>query len=589
MRSLQKGLFSSPRALAAVGLAVAVGLMEGITILLLLPLLRLAGVPVEGNVGNISASLASIFARIGISPTLITVLLIYVSLTCVQAILTYARTLAETRAIQTYTIALRTRLYSAVARTRWLVISRIRTSDLTFALTTAIDQTELGAANLLFLIANGVVAIVYIALAVRVSPLMSSIVIGTAALLLLAERARTLLGFSRGSDVASTTNELYASAAEQLGGLKTAKSYGQEERHLSLFLETSDQVNKARAALNRAFGALRLRTTIGSVIALSFILFLAVDRLKLPTAAVLLLLFLFSRLVPRLIGLQQTYQEILSSLPALETIERLIRECEGAPEREMGKHLPVSLTRAVELAKVSFSYTNSPGASHITGVNMRVLAGRTTAIVGPSGSGKSTVADLILGLISPQTGEVLIDDVPLASEQLGSWRSQIGYVGQDTFLFNDTIRFNLDWASPGSTDAEILAAIKDASAMDFVAAFPDGINTVIGERGVRLSGGERQRVSLARAVLRKPALLILDEATSALDSENEERIHRAIAELHGVMTILIITHRLSSIRNVDTIYVLDAGKVVASGSWDELIAGVNPRFRELCRAQGLEV
>lgn len=587
VKSLLSGLFSSRRALAAVALAVAVGLTEGLTLLLLLPLLQLAGVPVQGNIGSISASLASVFAKLGISPTLLAVLLMYVALTCLQAVLTHARTIADTHAIQKYTFALRTRLYSAVARTRWLVLSRIRTSDFTFALTTAVDQTENGASNLLFFIANSVIALVYIGLAIRVSPAMSAIVIGTAALLLVAERAGTLLGLRRGGKVTSTTNELYATAAEQLGGLKTAKSYGQEERHLGLFLDISAKVNTARVALTRTFAALRLRTTIGSVIALSFILYLAVDRLRLPTAAILLLLFLFSRLVPRLIGLQQTYQQILSSIPALQTIEHLIHECESAPEQEEGRHAAIALRDAVELRDVSFNYESSDNISHLSSVSMRIPAGRTTAIVGPSGAGKSTVADIVLGLIRPQNGAVLVDGVMLEAAHLSSWRSQIGYVAQDTFLFNDTIRFNLDWAAPGSSEEEMLEAVRHAAAADFVAALPAGIDTVIGERGVRLSGGERQRVSLARALLRKPGLLILDEATSALDSENEERIYRAIVELHGEMTILIITHRLSSIRNVDTIHVLDGGKLVASGSWDDLIAGENPRFRELCRAQGL--
>jgi ABC-type multidrug transport system, ATPase and permease components len=183
---------------------------------------------------------------------------------------------------------------------------------------------------------------------------------------------------------------------------------------------------------------------------------------------------------------------------------------------------------------------------------------------------------------------VFIDDVQLASEQLDSWRSQIGYVGQDTFLFNDTIRFNLDWAAPGSSEAEMLAAVKDASAADFVGALPAGIDTVIGERGVRLSGW--------RAAACEPRASGASQACAADSRRSDERARlgkrganlprnrrapRRDDNSHH-------HHRLSSIRNVDTIHVLDGGKVVASGSWDDLIAGENPRFRELCRAQGLE-
>jgi ATP-binding cassette subfamily C protein len=197
------------------------------------------------------------------------------------------------------------------------------------------------------------------------------------------------------------------------------------------------------------------------------------------------------------------------------------------------------------------------------------------------------VADLVLGLLKPRSGGVFVGETLLDAMHLQDWRDKIGYVQQDTYLFNDTVRANLLWAQPDASEDDLQQALVAASADRFVAAMPDGLNTVIGERGVTLSGGEKQRISLARALLRKPDLLILDEATNALDSENEDRIFNAIAKLHGVMTIIVITHRLSSIRSVDRIHVLDQGSVVASGTWDEITASDNPRFRELCAAQGI--
>jgi ATP-binding cassette subfamily C protein len=587
--SLVRGLFTAAprRALFALGLTVAVGLTEGLTLLLLVPLLQLAGVEVQGSISGIETRLSEAFAVVHVRPSLVSVLLVYVALTLIQATLTRERHMADERAVLRYTLSLRRRLYRAIASAEWLTLSRIRSSDFTFALTTAVDQVDTGAHNLLYFTATLAVALVYAALALHVSPAMSSIVLGTSLLLLLVERARTFLGRSRGEHVAARTNELYATAAEQLGGLKTAKSYGHEERHLELFLDVGRRINAARMGLTQAFASLRWQMTVGSVLALSVILYLAVGVFRLPTAAILLLLFLFSRLVPRLVSLQQSFQEILSSVPALERIDNLIAVCESAPERAGDEQRPIVLARQIELENVSFSYGNPPGASHLDSVSMRIPAARTTAIVGPSGAGKSTVADLLLGLITPARGTVRVDDTVLDSSRVRSWRSQIGYVAQDTFLFNDTIRFNLAWAAPESSEAEMFEALDHASAADYVSRLPAGIDTVIGERGVRLSGGERQRLSLARALLRNPRLLILDEATSALDSENEERIYRAILELHGEMTIVIITHRLSTIRNADVIHVLDAGRLVGSGSWEELLAGENPRFRELCRAQGI--
>lgn len=588
MIALVRGLFATARARAVVALiiSVAVGLTEGLTLLLLIPLLRLAGVPFAGSMGTIDARVSSVLASVNVKPTLVSVLVIYILLTVAQATLTRARLMADARAVHQYSFSLRERLYRAIAKAEWLTLSRIRSSDFTYALTTAIDQVDSATQNILFFLATVLVAAVYAAVAFRVSPVMTAIVLGSSVLLIFFERARTLLGRTQGTRVATSTRELFATASEQLGGLKTAKSYGQEERHLGMFLDISRQVNATRIELTRTFAGLRWQMTVGSAIALTVILYLAVGVFHLPTAALLLLLFIFSRLVPRLLSLQQTYQEILSGLPALDAVEKLIGQCEKSPERATQERRPIPLEQSIELQSVSFAYDASRSESQLSNVSMMLPAGKTCAIAGPSGAGKTTVADMLLGLIKPSTGSVLIDGIPLDDSHLGDWRASIGYVAQDTFLFNDTVRANLLWASPDATESEMNRALEGAAASDFVARLPSGLDTIVGERGVRLSGGERQRLSLARALLRNPRLLVLDEPTSALDSENEAKIYRAIRELHGSLTIVIITHRLSTIRDADVIYLLDNGQVIASGTWPQMIE-TSQKFRDLCRAQGI--
>jgi ATP-binding cassette subfamily C protein len=566
---------------------VGVGLTDGLSVLLLVPLLKAAGVAVEGSVGRISSALASAFNAVGLRPSLLSVLSVFVVATLLQASLAWAATMTGTLAVHDYAQALRERLYTAITRADWLVVSRIRSSEFTFALTTAIDQAENGASNVMFLVGGLFVALVYTVLAFRVSVEMTATVIVAALILLMAERARALLGLKHGSAVVSTTRDLYATASEQLGGLKTAKSYGQEERHLDLFLDIGRRVNAARLKLTRNFITLRWRSTVSSVIALSAILYVAVAFMHLPAAAILLLLFLFSRLVPRLVNLQQTYQEILGAVPAIDAIEAQITQCQSGVDHNDVTQVPIDVQDSIELHDVSFSYdsSDSPSLDH---VDMQVAPGKTTAIVGSSGAGKSTVADLILGLLKAEQGSVLVDGAPLGSAQMKSWRALIGYVSQETFLFNDTVRFNLEWARPGATEREMLEALESAAALDFVNRLPQGLETTIGERGVKLSGGERQRISLARALLRNPRVLILDEATSSLDSENEKRIYDAIQKLHGSITIVLITHRLSTVRDADQIYVLDRGRVVASGTWSALMTSGNPRFRELYGPQIFE-
>jgi ATP-binding cassette subfamily C protein len=192
-----------------------------------------------------------------------------------------------------------------------------------------------------------------------------------------------------------------------------------------------------------------------------------------------------------------------------------------------------------------------------------------------------------MGLIAPNQGRIRIDETELVPERIKAWRARIGYVPQDTFLFHDTLRMNLLWAKPEAKEEEMNQALEWAAAEEFVSGLPGRLDTILGDRGVLVSGGERQRIALARALLRKPALLILDEATSSLDSENEERIQNAIETLHGKMTILVISHRLSTIREADIIHVIEEGRLVESGTWDRLAADQDGRFSALCRAQGI--
>ena len=551
-----RGLFSAAgwRAGLALALAAAVGLTEGFALVMLVPLLSLAGVEVQGGAEAIASRLEGVFRAMGMNPTLVSVLILYVTVTVIQASLVHAKAIADTAAVHRYTLSLRTRLYTALTQAEWLTVARMRSSDFTFALTTAADQVENGASNLLHMIASALVALVYLAFALRLSPQMSAVVIGAGVLLLVMQRVRRASGRTGGKLVTSRTQELYATASEQLGGLKTARSYGHEQRHLGLFIDIAREINSSRMALTRAFAATRWQMTVASVIVLSAILYVAIEVLALPTASILLLLFLFSRLVPRVVDLQHTYQQVASATPALETIESLIASCNAAPEGRAGGVPAPVLSQGIELRDVSFSYDKAEGNMQVASLDMTIDAGRTTAIVGPSGAGKSTVADLLLGLLRPSSGEILVDGVNLAGVDLASWRAQIGYVAQDTFLFNDTVRFNLDWAKPGARETEMHEALEQSAALGFVLELPDGFDTVIGERGVRLSGGERQRLSLARALLRKPRLLILDEATSALDYANEEKIFDAIARLHGGMTIVIITHRLATVESADRVY-----------------------------------
>ena len=313
---------------------------------------------------------------------------------------------------------------------------------------------------------------------------------------------------------------------------------------------------------------------------LALVTWTAVEGLGLPGTAAVLLIFLFSRLVPRLQNLQQLGQMLRHDLPAYAHVRSRIEALEAEREALSGAAGVHALGEGIRFEGVSFAYP-AAGREALSGLDLHVEARRTTALVGPSGSGKTTVADLVMGLVTPLAGRIVVDGRPLEESWLRGWREGIGYVAQDTVLFHDTVRANLLWARPDASEEEVWEALRASAADGFVQALPRGLETTLGDRGVRLSGGERQRLALARALLRRPALLILDEATSALDTENERRIRDAIAELHGKTTILLITHRLSSVQDADTIHVLEAGRLVESGDWASLLEKPGGRFRAL--------
>jgi ATP-binding cassette subfamily B protein len=224
---------------------------------------------------------------------------------------------------------------------------------------------------------------------------------------------------------------------------------------------------------------------------------------------------------------------------------------------------------AVEFKDVSFSYNT--GSEVLKGINLTIPSGETHAIVGATGSGKSTIIRLLLRFHDATSGEVCVDGHDVKSLSYRSLRSITGYVSQDVFLFHGSVRENITYGCPDATDEQVQQAAIAAEAHEFIMQLPDGYDTVVGERGQKLSGGQRQRLSLARAILVDPAILVLDEATSAVDNETEAAIQRSLARVTKGRTSVVIAHRLSTIRDADRIWVLEAGQVIESGTHEELL------------------
>jgi ATP-binding cassette subfamily C protein len=300
-------------------------------------------------------------------------------------------------------------------------------------------------------------------------------------------------------------------------------------------------------------------------------LYVALIQWKLPFNAVIVMVLMLARALTSLGKAQRQYQRMRSYESAFWSLQAVIEEASRVRETNPGGASP-HLEKSVRLDNVSFGY----GKIFVLGnASLTIPAGSFTAILGPSGAGKTTIADLFVGLLRPQQGQILIDNVPLEQVDLRQWRRMIGYVPQEPFLLHDTVLWNVTLGDPEVNEADAEAALRAAGAWEFVAELPQQIHSSVAERGTALSGGQRQRIAIARALAHRPKLLILDEVTSSLDPQTEAAICRTLQGLRDRLTILAISHQPALVEAADRIYRIQNGEVilVRDGSDFDLLSG----------------
>ncbi len=373
------------------------------------------------------------------------------------------------------------------------------------------------------------------------------------------------------ADVRAQVGSLANRLANNLGGMATIKSFTAEQREAARLREASDRyvaANRRAISVSSAFVPL-IRMVILAGFLATFIIggFKTLDG-TLNVGAYGMLVFLTQRLLWPLTRLAQTVDLYERAMASTRRILRLIET--PSDVRNTGREiLPQPTVGAIRFDALHFRYNNTDAG--VENVTLDIPSGKTVALVGATGSGKSTLIKLLLRFYPVEAGQICIDNMPINSLTLASLRGSIGLVSQDVFLFEGTVRDNIAYGKPGASAEDIEQAATSAEAMEFIRQLPQGMETLVGERGVKLSGGQRQRLSLARAIVKDPPILILDEATSAVDNETEAAIQRSLATLSRNRTVLVVAHRLSTIVGADNIVVLDGGKVVEQGTHQELI------------------
>lgn len=550
------------RAYLAIAVLIVMGLTQGIGLLMLIPFLQLIGIGDSAPQG-IVAIIGKIWLFTGIPLSLPMVLAVYVGIVSTYAVIQRWSTILNSKLAHAFTRKLRDDLFRSMARVQWLRFIQIRGSDINHVMTSNLTTIDNGTYGLFALISTVFVVFVHIIIAMMLSFPLTCVVIVSSALLLLVLRPLNRRSYELGEQWRQTMAALFGVLMDHLSGMKVAKSFGAEDRHIRSFCSLSGNLEQQANRFAGILSSTGMYYEIGGVAVVSVFFLVGVQILEIPVSRLLIMLFLFASLVPMFSWMQRTWQGTLNMLPAYKAVLEMHEKFHSAEEPQIfGQVNPIELETGVEFRGVSFKYDKEDENFVLDHIDLFIRARETTAILGPSGGGKSTFADVLIGLLTPDIGQVLLDGKPLEGSVLHSWRKSVGYVPQESMLFHETLKENLRWASPESSEEDIWNALQMASAADFVKRLPEGLMTIVGDRGVRLSGGQRQRIALARALLRKPTLLLLDEATSNLDSKNEQRIIQAMQELRGKMTVVFISHRESVVECSDRVVVIEGGRAL---------------------------
>ena len=572
------------------GLAVLAAFAEGIGIVMLLPLLQNLDGPGNGTVSGVGAWFADALDWLGLGGSTLAILLLVAGFFLLKGVFLF---LAHGYAYHLQGRLLRelkARLYDAYGRMRLQYFVSRDTGHFVNVINTQIKDFLQAFISMIDLGKNLIMLMVYFGAALVVAWRFGVTAIILGVLLFAAFHKLNIYVREVSRKHAAEAGVLSKLMIQSLQAFKYLAATGQGA---SVRKETMASIGRMSGQHIRLGLAKAFTTSVQEPLAVAAIMVIVMVQilwLDQPLAPILVSILLFYRGLAGVLSLQQHWQAVLSRMGSVEMVrdEFAIQDQQREPDgtREVGP-----LERAIELRDVRFSYDDKQG-DVLAGISLAIPARTSVALVGESGSGKSTLVDLLTLMLRPREGQVLIDGIPGETVRLSSWRQQIGFVSQETVVFDDTIANNISlWRGDIEKDPVLFERIREAARQAHIAhvieSLPEGYQTLVGDRGVRVSGGQRQRLFLARELFKRPNLLILDEATSALDSESEQAIQQSIDALKGSMTIVMIAHRLATIRNVDKVFVISNGRVVEEGTYDMLRDDSQTRFAQLVARQKL--
>lgn len=533
-----------------------------------------------GQPSRITQVLVRVFLGIGLLPSFWLFGCFFVGLNLLQGTLSVAIRYAILRIKYAVVHGLFSDALHTFFKARWEFFSGSEQGRLLNTLNKELDTIGGTLGQLATLFAQVIQICIYLAVPIWLNAPMTLTALGLAVLLGVPFVLLHRISYRLGKRNTETANVVMGVLSEVLGAARLILGFGRQnqarERYLVAFDRHVHVTLRSQTLATAVPSLFKPLAMLAVVVAVGFSI---QQQARSELAAVMWSLL---AAMPILSALLQGNIQISNFLPSYEQLISL-REKAAKAEEILGQRIFTRMKCGVELKDVDFTY---PGrVQTLAGINMYFRKGQMTALVGESGSGKSTVTDLVLGLQIPERGEVLIDGVSLGDWNQNSFRERIGYVPQDPLLFHASIRDNLLWSFEQAKEDDLWEALRLANAEDFVKELPQGIDTLVGDRGVRLSGGQRQRIALSRALLRKPELLILDEATSSLDSESELLIQQSIERVAQDTTILVVAHRLSTIAKADQVYVMRQGRVVEEGAFKELSTNPDSILNDMIATQ----